>query len=376
MKKLYIGILTLLTTLVTPIIQLSAQNFKVVVDPGHGGKDPGAIGKVGREKQINLAVALKLGKLINDRHGDTKVIYTRSTDKFVELSERANIANRSKANLFISIHTNATKTATVRGTETFTLGLQRSDANLEVAKLENSAILLEDNYEVRYEGFDPNSAESYIMFEIMQDNYMSQSVLMASFIQDQFKSNAKRADRGVRQGPFLVLRNTGMPSVLVELGFISNPEEEKYLLSESGQTKLAESIYHAFVNFKSDYDKRNGSVVIAPPTNSTPRPAVQNEAPAKSPSVSAKPAATTTASAQSGKVLYRVQIMTHPTKLAANSTHFKGLKGVDHYREKGAFKYTYGASSSRQEMEALRKKIAPKFKDAFVIKTIDGKRVN
>ncbi|MGL5893968.1 MAG: N-acetylmuramoyl-L-alanine amidase family protein [Bacteroidales bacterium] len=374
MKRLYIfSLLLSLVVLFDPQTAL-AQNFKVVIDPGHGGKDPGAVGKVGREKSINLAVALKLGKLIKSKHEDTEVLYTRSTDKFVELSERANIANRSKANLFISIHTNATKTTSVKGTETFTLGLKSSDQNLEVAKLENSAILLEDDYQVRYEGFDPKSSESYIMFELMQDNYMSQSIEMASFIQDQFKSTAKRGDRGVRQAPFLVLRNTGMPSVLVELGFITNAEEERYLLSESGQNNLAQSIYKAFVAFKSDYDKKSGKVVIAPPPVSN---ASKSSPVASSQS---KPASSTKVSdietKSSGEVLYRVQIFTHPQKLPNNSSYFKGLKGVDHYREKGAYKYTYGASVNKQEVDKIRREISSKFKDAFVIKTIDGKRIN
>ncbi|MGL4993134.1 MAG: N-acetylmuramoyl-L-alanine amidase family protein [Bacteroidales bacterium] len=372
MKRLYILSLLLSIAVFFDPQAAFSQNFKVVIDPGHGGKDPGAIGKSGREKHINLAVALKLGKLIKGNHDDTDVIYTRSTDKFVELSERANIANRSKANLFISIHTNATKATSVKGTETFTLGLKSSDQNLEVAKLENSAILLEDDYQVRYEGFDPNSSESYIMFELMQDNYMSQSIDMASFIQDQFRATAKRGDRGVRQAPFLVLRNTGMPSVLVELGFITNLEEERYLLSESGQNNLAQSIYKAFVAFKTDYDKRSGKVVITPPLREA---SVNSEVVAqKKPSTVSKSGASYSKS--SSDILYRVQIFTHPQKLPNNSSHFKGLKGVEYYRDKGAYKYTYGASSSKQEADKIRREIASKFKDAFVIKTIDGKRIN
>ena len=227
---------------VLPVTQAKENTFTVVIDAGHGGKDPGARGSSINEKAINLAVALRLGSLISEKHDDVKVIYTRKTDVFIELDERANIANRNKADLFISIHTNAVKRgSSVSGTETYTLGLARTDENLEVAMRENSAILLEDNYLQKYEGFDPTSSESYIIFEFMQNKHMEQSISLASEVQKCFAS-AKRNNRGVRQAGFLVLRKTSMPSILVELGYISNPAEERFMRTKEGQNKLATAI--------------------------------------------------------------------------------------------------------------------------------------
>lgn len=220
----------------------AADKFVLVIDAGHGGKDPGAKGKIINEKEINLNVALKFGKLVQANHPDVRVIYTRSTDKFIELDERAAIANRNKADLFISIHTNSVaKGNSAHGTETYTLGLARTEENLAVAMRENSAILLEDDYQQRYEGFDPNSSESYIIFEFIQNKHVEQSIGLASEIQKSF-TTLGREDRGVRQAGFLVLRKTSMPSVLIEVGFISNSSEERFLASADGQTQLARSI--------------------------------------------------------------------------------------------------------------------------------------
>ena len=236
------------------------KDFTLVIDAGHGGKDPGARGARINEKAINLGVALKLGQQVERNCPDVRVIYTRRTDRFVELDERANIANRNKADLFMSIHTNAVKRGSaVQGTETYTLGLARSQENLEVAMSENSAILLEDNYQQRYEGFDPNSSESYIIFEFMQNKHMEQSVGLASEIQKSFKAS-RRVDRGVRQAGFLVLRKTSMPSVLVELGYISNRQEERFLGSDEGQARLAAALYDAFTKYKRSYDRKRGNL--------------------------------------------------------------------------------------------------------------------
>lgn len=227
------------------------QAFTLVIDPGHGGRDAGAIGRISKEKNINLAVALELGRLIEKNCPDVKVIYTRKTDTFVELNERANIANKAKADLFISIHTNSTAAKIgPQGTETYTLGMHRAADNLEVAKRENGVIVLEKNYEERYEGFDPKSSESYIIFELMQDMNMEKSVDLARNIQQNFKSTAQRKDKGVHQAGFLVLRATSMPSALVELGFINNPSEEKYLQSKAGCAAMAKSIYNGFIKYK------------------------------------------------------------------------------------------------------------------------------
>ncbi len=240
-----------LTTLLLTLCCLTALPFTLVIDAGHGGKDPGAQCRTAKEKNINLAVALALGKLVEQNCKDVKVVYTRKTDVFVELDERANIANRAKADLFISIHTNATAAKVgPRGAETYTLGMHRAADNLAVAKRENSVITLESNYEQRYEGFDPNSSESYIIFELMQDKNMESSVKLAGLIQKQFRTTAGRVDKGVHQAGFLVLRATSMPSVLVELGYINNPSDVTYLTSTAGVNALAKSIYNAFVAYR------------------------------------------------------------------------------------------------------------------------------
>ena len=245
MVKRYIAALLLLCW------GLAALPYTLVIDAGHGGKDPGAQSKTAKEKNINLAVALAFGKLVEQNFKDVKVVYTRKTDVFVELDERANIANRAKADLFVSIHTNSTAAKVgPQGTETYTLGMHRAADNLAVAKRENSVITLEKGYEEKYEGFDPNSSESYIIFELMQDKNMESSVKLAGLIQKQFRSTAGRIDKGVHQAGFLVLRATSMPSVLIELGYINNPNEAAYLTSTAGVNALAKSIYNAFVAYK------------------------------------------------------------------------------------------------------------------------------
>jgi N-acetylmuramoyl-L-alanine amidase len=244
----------ILTILIGVCLSISAQAYTIVIDPGHGGKDPGAIGFFSKEKNINLAVAKELGRLIEQNSPGTKVVYTRKTDVFVELHERAQIANRAKADLFISIHANSTaagrKGTTTSGTETYTLGMHRAAENLEVAKRENTVITLESSFEQKYEGFDPKSSESYIIFELMQDQNMASSVKFATEIQKQFRTTAGRTDRGVHQAGLLVLARTSMPAVLVELGYINNAAEEKYMNSSAGIAALAKSLYNAFVAYK------------------------------------------------------------------------------------------------------------------------------
>ena len=226
------------------------KSLVVIIDPGHGGKDPGAVSKGTREKDVVLAIGLKLGQFIHESFPEVKVIFTRNTDVFVPLIDRSKLANKNKADLFISLHANFCGTPSTRGTETYVLGLHRSEDNLEVAKKENSVILLEEDYSTTYEGFDPNLSESYIMFELTQDIYMDQSLSFADAIQQQFKSKLENSNRGVKQAGFLVLRMSSMPSVLVETGFISNPLEAKYLSSEDGQQTIAQSVFEAFKRFK------------------------------------------------------------------------------------------------------------------------------
>ncbi len=338
------------------------DKFIVVIDPGHGGNDPGAVGKKGKEKNINLNVARKLGKLIENNCNDTKVIYTRKSDVFVPLHKRAEIANNAKANLFISIHTNAVarKNSYVKGTETYTLGLHRTEENLEVAKKENSVILIEDDYKQRYAGFNPNSSESYIIFEFMQDKNMSQSVNFATLIQQNFKSY-NRIDKGVHQAGFLVLRETSMPSVLVELGYISNPSEETYLLSDKGTTDLANAIYRAFINYKGNNSKIK-------PTTVTPN----NRQEVTPPKEEAKEEAKKTS-----KIKFKIQILASDKILPENSKQFKGLKPVSWYKENGLIKYTYAEDEDYNKILKIKRKIVdPKFKDAFIIAFKNDTKIN
>ena len=254
MKKLYIFLLFIGFTLPT-------FAFTVVLDAGHGGNDAGAVGSFSKEKNINLRYTLLVGDMIKKNIPDAKVIYTRDKDVFVNLNERARIANKNKADLFVSIHTNSSKNSSANGMETFTLGVSKSKENMEVAMLENSVIKYEEDYETKYEGFDPNSVDSYIMFEFMKDQYTDRSITCADLIQKGMIKASKRNDRGVRQAGFLVLRATTMPSVLVELGFISNKEEEKFLNNNDNQVKMATAIFNAIKEYKHELDKKSGNSV-------------------------------------------------------------------------------------------------------------------
>ena len=244
------------------------HSFIVVVDAGHGGKDPGAVHGKDYEKNINLQVALALGDLIEKNKLNVKVIFTRNKDVYLTLQERADVANNAHADLFISIHTNANNNAEASGTETYTLGLTKSKSNLDVAMRENSVILLEDDYKVKYAGFDPNSEDSYIMFECIQDRYLDKSVQFASTIQKSFVSTG-RLDRGVRQAGFWVLHKTAMPSVLVEVGYLSNKDERKFLLSDDGQNKMASAIYESFDDFVKEYERKSGNQNYSPSSELT-----------------------------------------------------------------------------------------------------------
>lgn len=340
--------------------QVNADPFVVVIDAGHGGKDVGALGRKIREKDVNLAVALKLGNMITENIKDVKVVYTRSNDKYLTLQERAQIANKVKGNLFISIHTNSLDKKnknrnTIKGASTYTLGLHRSDDNLEVAMRENSVISLEKDYEVTYQGFDPNSTESYIIFEISQNSHMNQSVDFASRVQKEFVSTAGRADRGVRQAGFLVLAQTSMPAVLVELDFICNPTQEQFLGSQTGQNKLAKSIYNAFYDYKLANDSKIASV------NNEYNNAVSIENRENLDDVDVD--------------VYKIQLMTSPDKLSLSDNRLKGLSPIDYYIDGGMYKYTYGAVKTNEEATKLLKEVRAKFKDAFIVIFNNGKRI-
>ncbi len=365
-----------------------AKPFTVVIDAGHGGKDPGALGARGREKDINLSVALKFGRLVNENMPTVKVVYTRDKDVFVPLQDRCTIANKANGDLFVSIHVNASKSSAAYGVETYTIGLSKSDANFEVAKRENSVILLEDGYKERYQGFDPRSPESYIMFEFMQSKFSDQSIEMAAYTQDEF-IEMKRYNRGVRQENFWVLHQTKMPSVLIELGFISNREEEKYLLSDKGQQELALSIFRAFERYKHEYDRKNTVSVVerpaddAPVKPTTPAKPEKTTKPEKSektekttPKTKTESAPTPSVEYEKGvKAIYKLQIFTTSQKIDDSSdARFKGL-ACDYYEEDGMFKYTHGANANLGLMLKLKAEIKGKFPQAFLVAFYKGKKI-
>jgi len=327
----------------------------VVLDAGHGGKDPGALGGNSQEKDIALSIILKLGNYIEENHKDVKVIYTRDKDVFIPLHKRADIANQNNADLFISVHANWWKVASVSGAETFVMGSSKNEDNLQVAMLENSVITLEEDYTTNYEGFDPNSAESYIMFNYMQYTYLNQSVHLASFIQDQFRERVKRRDRGVKQERFIVLWRTTMPSVLVEAGFISNAAEEKYLMSENGQTYMASAIYRAFRDYKTSIEnKSNFDTEI-----------IQTQAVEDKSETVAGPS-----------VFFMVQITTSNRSIPLDSELFSGLESVSEFKTESYYKYATGQAVTYSEAAELRKKIQQRFKDAFIIAVRSGEIIS
>ena len=351
-------------------LQVEAKDFVLVIDAGHGGNDPGAVGKISKEKDINLKVALKVGKMIEDNCKDVKVIYTRKRDVFVTLNRRAQIANEAKADLFISIHTNAVaKNKTVKGTSTWTLGLAKSDDNLEVAKRENAVILYEDDYQTHYEGFNPNSAESYIIFEFMQDQYMSQSVRLASLVQNEFKQTGRRIDRGVHQAGFLVLKASAMPSILVELGFISTPEEERYLNTENGVNTLSKSIYQAFLTYKNEQ-----SVALANEETPTTKPAKKPES--KQQITTAPKKEKAKAANNNNETVFKLQLFSTSKPLDKNDKRLKGLKNVAYYQEGGLYKYTCGDSANYDEVERTKQQLASQFKGSFIVAFKNGKKID
>ncbi len=341
---------------------------KVVLDPGHGGHDPGAIGKRGKEKNINLAIALKLGNMIQRNMKDVKVIYTRDKDYFVELDRRTQIANDAKADLFISIHCNANNSKSLRGAETYVMGLHRSQANLEIAKLENASILLESDYSTRYEGFDPNSDESYITFSLFQNANLDQSMAFAAEIQEQLGQRVGLNDRGVRQAGFLVLYKTTMPSVLVEVGYLSNAQEEVFLISDKGQEYIATAIFRALKNFS----ERSES----PHQATDPKPAASETTTTQQPGTGTVQKPVPTKSVSSNGISWRVQIASMSTEISTTDARFKGLPKVRMYRHGGMFKYTAGDEFTDTAAQELLVQVRRKgFNDAFIVVFQDGKRI-
>lgn len=415
----------------------AGQVKTVVIDAGHGGDKPGAVGRKSQEKTLTLQMALKLGKLIEDNYPDVKLIYTRTTDVDITLAERARIANKAKADLFISIHCNSYTNSTPTGVETYVMGLSQSKANMEVAKKENADILLEKDYKDNsdYQGFDPNSPESYVMFAMYQNAYLDKSLDFAGYIQDQYRSAIKTINRGVKQAEIFVLYKTAMPAVLTEVGFISNPEEELYMMSDEGQATIVSCIFKAFVNYKSSVEgvkapanlkielkgykdktaKKGEREVATPPVApqkeepkapvapvvkveeaptadqpttfvpSTAQTQVEPPLPLDEPKVKEPEQAApqqvetpqTGSPAKAKDIVYKVQFMTSGKELKPNSREFKGITDYDYYLQKGTYCYTTGGFATAREAANYQKEVRDKgFKDAFVVAFCDGERIS
>ncbi len=359
--------------------QKAAQKkaFTVVIDAGHGGHDPGAMGKLTQEKKLNLEVSQRLEQQIKLHHPDVKVVMTRKNDVFLTLQQRADIVNKNNADLFICIHTNAAENRNVTGTETFVLGVDKMQSNLDVAMRENAVMLLEDDYQTTYEGFDPNSVDSYIMFELMQDQYIDQSLNFATLVQHQF-TDIGRSDRGVRQAGFWVLHKSACPSVLIEMGFISNINEEKYLASDKGKEDITNSIYQAFEQYKSAYDRKHG-IVKASQAESKPaeaKAAKPEEAAKPAEAKAAKPAETAKpAEAQAAKPVYKVQIFSTLKPVPAGDPTFRGLKNCQCTKDGKFYKYTYGEDADYQTILDIQQELKTKFKDCFIVAFLGNKQI-
>lgn len=333
------------------------EKFVVVIDAGHGGHDPGNSWNGFREKGIALNIALKVGAEL-EKIPDIKVIYTRKSDVFVTLAGRAQIANKAEADLFISIHMNGHKSQ-AQGTETFVLGLHRNQDNLEVAMRENQVIFLEEDYEMTYDGFNPNSPESYIGLTLMQEEYLDQSILLADLVQKNFTNINKRVNRGVKQAGFLVLRETYMPSVLIEAGFLSNKSEGTYLNSAAGQTAIAESIVRAVKDYKSSMNLEMLDHLEAnPPVELTPEPE-------KAPS-----------DVYDG-IIFRVQLAATGKKLDPSPRNFKGLVEISRNKEGKLFKYYYGGTSSYSQVQDLHTKAKRTgYPDSYIVAFRGGEKIS
>lgn len=398
------NILMLAVMLLALITEVGAKEFTLVIDAGHGGHDTGAPGKFSKEKDINLKTALAFGKYVEKNCPDVKVIYTRKKDVFVELKDRAGIANKAKADLFISIHTDALENNSVaRGMTTYTLGMHRAKDNLDVAKRENSVILIEKNYKETYQGFDPNSAESYIIFEFMQDKNMQRSVDLATFIQNNTCKAADRPSRGVKQAGFLVLRETSMPSCLVELGFITTPAEEKLLNEDVTIDNIAKGIYNAFVEYKKKYDNN----ITVPYKAEEPTINIVDVVPGqeKKEEVRAeKPDKTVKAEEKeekkegkkkkekekeekektlyvasgdnAGVPVFKVQILATDKPFKKGDAHFKGRTDYNQYTENGMTKYTIGETADYNEILRLKSELQATFGDCFVVAFKEGQKMN
>ena len=403
MRKL----LFLFIVLLLGLPMMAAKSYTVVLDAGHGGKDPGAVGRISKEKDLNLKLALQVGKLLKEQYPDVKVVFTRATDVFIPLQQRADIANKNNADLFISIHTNSSESKTPCGVETFILGTEKMEQNLDVAMRENAVMKLEADYQTTYQGFDPNSIDSYIMFELMQNSHMDQSLDFASRVQSHFVGQLNREDRGVRQAAFWVLLKTACPSILFEMGFISNPDEEKYLNAAGTIDKMAQGIVKSFGEYthrqavkqeslSTEQDKpapqstnasapsSNASApssnASAPSSNASAQPANANSTSKEQPSSakSADPQPTVNRRSTDGQsqgnneertpiLYYAVQICASRTPLEPSDPRLKGLE-YDTIQVGEWIKYYTAADPDKKKVSSSQQQLKPRFPDCWIIK--------
>lgn len=408
-KRLFVFLM--ITCCFTAIFAAGKHKYTLVIDAGHGGKDAGACANRAMEKNINLSVALAFGRYVEQNCPDVRVIYTRKTDVFIPLHERAAIANRNKADVFVSIHTNSLpgkKPKFISGMETYTMGMRRSDEKLSAAKRENEVILIEKDYRQHYSGYDPRSPESMMIFEIMNETNMAESVELARLIQQYTSKTAGRPNKGVRQDAFLVLRETSMPACLVELGYITTPAEAAYLTNKSNVDRMGRGIYQAFVTFKN----RKAGKPVPPlqvdeqekvsnvPVDTNPQEKIQPSAPVTAPqeapveviqetpveaekvkpqtveSEKVKPQTVETEKVIGNVPVFKVQLLVSSRPLKKNDAQLKGLKDVDSYKEGGLWKYTLGASTDYNEIYRLRKSVLDKFPQAFIIAFRNGEKID
>lgn len=358
---------------------------KVVIDAGHGGTMPGCVGKKVKEKDITLAVALKFGKLINQHCPQVDVIYTRKTDITVEVYRRAEIANDYKADLFISIHCNASENRAAHGVETFVMGLQKSDASIAIAKKENADILLEKNYKENYGGFDPNSAEASVIFSLYSTAYLKNSAIFASKVQNHLLKNTQLADRKVQQAGFWVLYKVAMPSILVELGFLSNKIEEEFLIKESTQDIMAISLYNAFIEYKNQIEGTNYPLLLVPSIPQKeiiePKPEIVISKPIDTHQSSPKDTVfalqnDTTSVVLANTITFRVQFLATPQNLSVKDKQFKEYPKVQKYFEKNLWKFTAGEELKFEDASEILKKVKKQHPDAFIVAFKNGNKIS
>jgi N-acetylmuramoyl-L-alanine amidase len=366
-----------LLTIVSFLTYGQSNLFKVTLDAGHGGHDFGATYSGHVEKKINLALVLKVGKLL-EQNSKIDVIYTRKTDVFIDLIERANIANRADSNIFVSIHCNANKNTAAYGTETYVMGMSKVASNLEAAKKENSVITLEKDYKHKYEGFDPNSPETMIGMTLMAEEYLENSISLASKIEDGFADLGKKVrDEGVKQAPFMVLHKAYMPRVLIETGFVSNPTEGADLDSEDGQNEIARAIANAIVSYKKEYfgSDNSDNIIEKPSQRIIEKPAKDTTSPAK-PNQSSE--VTTPAIQQnSGGTIFKVQLSASTKKLELNPSNFKGLKNISMAYEGKYYKYMYGQTTDYEEAKKLLQEAKSKgYDSAYLIAFKNGEKIS